>query len=184
MRIDGESDSEIIGRSLTKPEAFGEIYERHGMAIAAYVMRRVDPHRVEDVVAEVFVAAFRRRRRYDLGEPNCLPWLYGIARNVVRNERRWWRRHRIERLRLPVESVVEDIADAVIERADAEALLARISPTLASLRDEERVPLQMLAEGFTYSEIAAYLDCRVGTVKSRVSRARAKILALYRGVGR
>ncbi len=180
-RRDSESDADLIGRSLTTPEVFGEIYRRHGAAITAYATGRIHRHQMEDVVADVFVTAFQKRHKYDLEQPNCLPWLYGITRNVIRNEYRWWQRHKLDKIPLNPEHGVDDIADSVVERIDAEALLACIAPTIHSLRSEERISLELVAEGRNYSEIAASLDCEVGTVKSRVSRARAKILAESKG---
>jgi len=179
-RSDSRSDADLIGRSLKTPELFGEIYARHGDAIAEYAIGRINRDRSEDVVAEVFVTAFRKRHKYDLRQPDCLPWLYGIARNVVRNEYRWWQRHKLDKLPMDAGHVVEDIADRVVERLDAQRLLALIAPTIDSLRSEERISLELAAEGRSYSEIAARLDCEVGTVKSRISRARVKILAEHK----
>lgn len=168
-------------RTVAAPELFAEIYRRHRVAITAYATGRVKGHRIEDVVAEVFVAAFKSRRNYDLGEANCLPWLYGIACNVARNEYRWWQRHKLNKVPLEVAHVFANFADEVVDRVDAEALLAHISPTIIDLRDEERLSLELLADGLTYSEIATQLDCEVGTVKSRISRARTKILSATEG---
>jgi len=178
---DPRTDSDIVSQSLSTPEEFGEIYKRHGEAIAKYAEARVNMDRREDVVAEVFVTAFRRRYEYDLQQPNCLPWLYGIARNVVRNEYRWWQRHKFDKLPVEAELIADDIAVGVAERLDAQRLLALIAPSFDLLRSEERISLELAAEGHSYSEIAAHLDCEVGTVKSRISRARAKILEAHKG---
>ena len=173
------TDADLIARSLTAPEHFAEIYRRHSVAITAYATGRAKGHRVEDVVADVFVAAFRNRRYCDLSASSCLPWLYGIARNVIRNEHRWWQRHQADEIPLDISHEVADFADQVVDRVDAEVLLARISPTVVDLRDEERVSLELLADGHTYAEIAARLGCEVGTVKSRISRARTKIRSAH-----
>ena len=175
------TDADLITRSFTAPELFAEIYRRHRVAITTYATGRVKRHRIEDVVADVFVAAFKNRRNCDLSASNCLPWLHGIARNVIRNEHRWWQRHKPNKIPLDVAHGVADLADEVVDRVDAEALLARIAPALGALREEEKVSLELLAEGYSYREIAARLDCEVGTVKSRISRARAKILAADKG---
>ncbi len=175
------TDADLISRSFSAPELFTEIYRRHRDAITAYATGRVKGHRIEDVVADVFVAAFRSRHNYDLGEANCLPWLYGIARNVLRNEYRWWQRHKPSKVPIDVADGIADFADEVVDRVDAEALLAHISPIIVDLRDEERVSLELLADGLSYSEIAAELGCEVGTVKSRISRASAKILGQHEG---
>ena len=85
------TDADLIARSFTAPEHFAEIYRRHRVAITTHATSRVKRQRIKDVVADVFVTALKNRRTYDLGEANCLPWLYGIARNVIRHEHRWWR---------------------------------------------------------------------------------------------
>ena len=172
-----DTDAALIERSFSTPEEFGGIYQRHGGAIAAFVLRRVDGgrSRAEDIVADVFVAAFRSRRKYDLGRPSCLPWLYGIARNVLRNEYRWWQRQKRLAISLPLEPDAADIADGPIGRVDARALLDTLHPKIRSLSEPEKLSLELLADGHSYREIAERLGCEVGTVKSRISRTRAKI---------
>lgn len=173
-----ETDATLIRRSLTAPEAFGGIYDRHRGAIMAFMLRRVSSDLssdVEDLIADVFVTAFRNRRRYDLNRPNSLPWLYGIARNVLRNQYRWWERQKRRSATTPVDPEVADVAERAVERADAQALLATLGPSLDGLQEHERHALELLADGHSYREIAERVGCEIGTVKSRISRARAKL---------
>lgn len=169
-----ESDSDIIRRSRSDPEAFGEIYARHGQTIAEFVARRVPADRADDIVALVFVTAFRRRRRYDRARGVCLPWLYGIARNTLRNEYRRWqvekRQTALHAAALP--SIELDPADAIVDRMEATELVNNMATDIARLPDQQRQTLLLFADGYSYQQIAAQMNCEVGTVRSRISRAR------------
>lgn len=81
-------DAGVIKRSLDAPEAFAELYDRHAAAIQRFAARRLGHQIADDLIAETFLAAFRRRDRYDLSRPDARPWLYGIAVNVIGKHRR------------------------------------------------------------------------------------------------
>ena len=70
----------ILRRSLTAPDSFAELFRRHAGAIGRYLARRIGPHDAEGVLADTFLEAFRQRARYDLGQPNALPWLQRLRR--------------------------------------------------------------------------------------------------------
>lgn len=79
------TDGKLIARSLCgEPEAFVEIVERHEVAIHGYLSRRAGHQAADDLLGEVWVRAFGARRSYDSGYDDARPWLYGIARNVLR----------------------------------------------------------------------------------------------------
>src|SRR5215469_16252240 len=80
---DGGDDAAVIARSLRSPECFGTIFHRHAPAIYRYIARRLGPDSAEDLVAETFLVAFRRRGRYDGDYSDARPWLYGIATRLV-----------------------------------------------------------------------------------------------------
>ncbi|WP_308250385.1 RNA polymerase sigma factor [Sphaerisporangium fuscum] len=82
------SDAVIIERSHPDPARFAALYDRHAMEIHRYAARRLGPQAADDITAEVFVAAFRRRDRYDLTCDDARPWLYGIATNLIGKHRR------------------------------------------------------------------------------------------------
>lgn len=156
-------------------DAFGMLFERHGPRIHAYALRRTaDPTTAEDVAATVFLEAWRRRADVVLRHPSALPWLYGIAANVVHRWQRTQRRHRgaLERLAslpTPRDALVERQVEAA---ADAAAVLAEI----ASLpRRQQEVLLLSTWEGLSHADIAIALGTTVGTVKSRLSRARSRL---------
>lgn len=176
----GDSDAEVIERSRRLPEAFAEIFDRHHHAIHAYAARRAGQDAADDVLAEVFLAAFKDRRRFDPAVGSALPWLYGIAANVLR--RRWRDRAGAGRLAgalasraaVPVPSPESDVAHAV----DAARDWAEVRRHLAALTDGDREALLLLAwEELSYPEIAVALGIPVGTVKSRIHRARELLRA-------
>lgn len=156
-------------------DAFGLLFERHGARIHGYVLRRTgDPQAAEDTVAVVFLEAWRQRSTMQLGQPSALPWLYGVAANVLRHQHRSRRRHRaaLDRLaHLPPRS------PALVERqAQAAADAARVLDQIRDLPRRERDVLVLSVwEGLSHAEIAVALDTTIGTVKSRLSRARARL---------
>lgn len=133
-----------------------------------------------DLTQEVFLVAFERRRTFRLDAPSARPWLFGIASNLVR---RWFRRERRRRTMLrrwgqaPSEPV--GFADEAIDRTAAYALRRRMRDALRSIPDQEREVLLLYALGdLTYEEIAEALPAPIGTVKSRLHRARVRLRRL------
>lgn len=176
MRESEWSDAKVIAASLHNPELFGLIFERHHRSVFKFAVRRIGPNEGPDVAAEVFNRAFSRRHRYDQTKPNSLPWLYGIAANIVGDRLR--RSARRPRLFVAAASLVDDdLTTDADNRVVAEQLGDRLNQALAklSMRDRETLLLYAL-EGLTYSEIGRALGIPAGTVGSRLNRARAKIL--------
>jgi DNA-directed RNA polymerase specialized sigma24 family protein len=81
-------DARLIETALRTPEAFGELLERHFDAVHRFCARQAGRGRAEDLAGETFRRAFESRFRYDLDQQNALPWLLGIAVNLVRGELR------------------------------------------------------------------------------------------------
>ena len=162
--MDLQTDGAAIRRSLDEPRAFTAVFDRHFDAVHRYASRRVGRDLADDIAAETFTRAFDRRRGYDVEYEDARPWLLGIATNLMR--RHW----RAERRRL----------DAV-GRAGAEPTAAGVDAALESdvvaavrampRRDRETLLLFAWAE-LSYEEIAVALDVPVGTVRSRLARAR------------
>jgi RNA polymerase sigma-70 factor (ECF subfamily) len=178
------SDSDEIAASLVEPERFGTIAERHFGAIFQYLARRVGRDVAQDLSAETFVVAFSSRSRYDLSRSNARPWLYGIATNMVRRHRR----SELRTLNAYVKSMpaerTNDIVEELSTHMDHVELLARVADAFLKLDPEQRDVLHLTAiEGLSYAEAAEALCIPVGTVHSRVSRARIKLrdLAGYFG---
>ncbi len=167
------SDAELIGWSVTgDDEAFVELMRRHEAAVWAYVVRRVGRGQAEDLVSEVWVAALGARASYDRAFDGARPWLFGIARNVLRNH---WRSRPNEDLEadMGVLSTRSDPWPVVDEQIDGAAVLRR---ALANLRAEEReVLLLVVWEALTVSEAARTVGVPAGTARYRLHRARVAL---------
>jgi RNA polymerase sigma factor (sigma-70 family) len=179
MASEGEAtdDAAVIRRSLGDPDAFAEMFCRHSGEIGRYVTRRVGPGIAEDVVAETFLVAFRRRGTYDGSRKDARPWLYGIATNVIRRHRRDEVRALRAFARTGVDPVIaESFADRVDGRVAAAEISGALAPTLAGLDAGQRDVLLLVAWAeLTLDQVAAVLGIPAGTARSRLNRARTKI---------
>jgi RNA polymerase sigma-70 factor (ECF subfamily) len=170
-----EDDAALIERSRDEPEAFAELYDRHAPSIHRYVRRRLGDEAADDVVAETFLAAFRRRERYDPARPDALPWLYGIAANLVGKHRRSESRMLRALARTGADPVTDSIegADA---RVSAAACSRELAGALAKLPAGDRDVLLLVAwADLSYQQVAEALSIPLGTVRSRLNRARRKV---------
>ncbi|GGU97221.1 DNA-directed RNA polymerase sigma-70 factor [Actinomadura cremea] len=171
-------DSELIESSLTDPESFAALFDRYAAMLYRYVSRRLGPEAAEDVVGETFLAAFGGRHRYDLSRPDARPWLFGIATKLVaRHHRAEAARYRALR-RSPVDGAVEGPAERVADGVTASAVRPALAAALAALPRKDRDVLLLVAWGdFAYEQVAQALGVPVGTVRSRLHRARRKVRA-------
>jgi len=165
-------------------DAFALLFERHARTIYNYCFRRVgDWATAEDLLSIVFLIAWRRRTK-TLPDEGVLPWLYGIATNVVRNQRRSQRRCDAALRRVPGASPEPNFSASSDERVDAER---QVQPALALLDDltpDERDVFALCAwMELTYEDAAAALGIPVGTVRSRLARARRRLGELNPGSG-
>ena len=171
-----ESDGRIIAASASDSQLFALIFERHYDAVFSYVGRRVGQGIADEVAAETFLVAFRARQRYDGARPIARPWLLGIATNLLRHHHRTEirRLRAYARLERPRPSAGElDSADARLDAARARPHLLR---ALADLSREERDAVLLLAwADLSYEEIANALGIPIGTVRSRLHRARVRM---------
>jgi RNA polymerase sigma-70 factor (ECF subfamily) len=159
--------------------AFSELYERHARTIYNYLFRRLaDWSEAEDLTAVVFLEAFRRRRDVVIVEGKVLPWLYGIATNVLRNRRRALWRHRRLVAQLESEPARATAPDAAA-RAEAAARMRSVLARIALLpRPQQDVIALCLWSDLSYEEAAVALGVPIGTVRSRLARARAALTEL------
>jgi RNA polymerase sigma factor (sigma-70 family) len=168
-------DAALIARSLHAPECFGVLFDRHASAISRYVARRLGPDAAEDLVAETFLVAFRRRGRYDGAHADARPWLYGIATRLIgqhrRDEVRFWRAI----ARTGVDAAAAPIADQVTDRVAAQAASRELAAAVARLSPAQRDVLLLVASGLGYQEAGQALGVPAGTVSSRLVRARRKV---------
>ena len=170
---DAGADAEIIGRSRHEPEHFAVLFRRHAPEIQRYVVRRLGADAAEDVVAETFLIAFRQRERYDLSRADARPWLYGIATNLVGRHRRSEIRAYRALVRTGCDPVTEPFTDQVDAAVSAASTSRRLAAALARLAAGQRDALLLVAwGGLTYEQAALSLGVPVGTVRSRINRAR------------
>jgi RNA polymerase sigma factor (sigma-70 family) len=170
------NDATVIARSLAEPERFAAVFDRHAPHIHRYLARRVGREAADDLVAETFLTAFRKRDRYDTTHPDARPWLYGIATNLVgRHLRDEVRRYRIAK-RASGDLLGVDQADRVLADVTSRSLRAPQCDALVSLTTADRdVVLLVACEELTYDEVARALGIPVGTVRSRMHRARSQL---------
>jgi RNA polymerase sigma-70 factor (ECF subfamily) len=169
----GPSDAQIIECSLAEPARFGAIFERHFATIHRYLNRRVGIPLADDLAAQVFTEAFARRARYDATRPEALPWLYGIATNLLRRHHRAEQRQLRAYARLGVDPVGPDELSSLLDRLDAARSGPALAGGLAALRPDDRDVLLLYAWAeLGYREVADALGIPLGTVRSRLSRAR------------
>jgi RNA polymerase sigma factor (sigma-70 family) len=168
------SDAELIGRSLAGDgHAFMEVISRHEVAVGTYLARRAGRDAAEDLLGDVWAAAFESRRTYDRSFAEARPWLYGVALNQLR---RYWRSR-------PAEDLVPDVTTlakgwdpwpAVDSRVDTQTVLRA---ALAKLKPEEREVLTLVAwEDLTVAEAARVLGMPAGTGRRLLHQARMALL--------
>jgi RNA polymerase sigma factor (sigma-70 family) len=173
---DPASDAELIEASLHDPGRFAAIFDRHADAIVRYAAARVGGDLAEDVTAGTFLAAFGRRRHYDLTRPDARPWLYGIAvREIGKHRRAEVMRQRMLAA-VPAERFTGDFGDRLAERVTAEQLGPRLAAALSDLPRRDRELLLLIAwADLSYAQAAEALGLSVSAVRSRLNRIRVRL---------
>lgn len=164
------SDRQLLAGLPEQPELIGVLYERHAPAVFRFLSRRAGPAAAEDLLSEVFVAALQARGRvvaHDSG--SALPWLYGIAGNVLRHHLRSTRAGG---------AVARDAGmdwDAVEARLDAQARRGELRAALSALSPAERDLLLLVAwEELSPAEAARVVGISQVAARSRLHRARMR----------
>ena len=164
------SDADCLARSLHEPTAFELIFDRHFGAVHRYLHRRAGRDLADELAAETFALAFARRESCR-ASGSVLPWLYGIATNLLHRQRRAEGRQLRAYSRRGVDRSVAYEDEAAVEDS---SLGARLAGALAAMRPCERDALLLYAlADLSYEEVALALDVPVGTVRTWLHRARA-----------
>ncbi|MFE9648645.1 RNA polymerase sigma factor [Streptomyces sp. NPDC006365] len=168
-------DAEVVAQSLEQPELFARLYDRYSADIHRYVTRRLGDGMADDITADTFLTAFRIRGRYDLTRTNARPWLYGIAGNLIGKQRRT----EVRALKALARTGHDPVAASWVEETESRvAAQGPLAGALAALPAADRHVLLLVAwADLTYQEVAEALDIPVGTVRSRLNRARRKVRA-------
>ncbi len=175
--MNSPSDAEVIGRSLDQPEAFGLIYDRHAATVLRFLGPRVGAEVAEGLIGELFRIAFERRKTFDASRVSALPWLYGIGSNLLMKHRRGEARRLRASARMAADEAADRRASAVA--LDARVLFPRVADAIEALPDGEREALLLFAwEDLSYQSVAEALELPIGTVRSRLNRARAHLREL------
>jgi RNA polymerase sigma-70 factor (ECF subfamily) len=179
-----KTDAQLIAAARLDAEAFGELYRRHAAAVCSWLRARAGDRIATDLTAETFAqAALSLRRFRDESDGSALPWLLGIARNLLR---RSFEREQIEsrarrRLGMRLDSYDSDLG-AVDARADAERLAPTLAGALAGLPRTQRQALELrVVRELSYDEVAESLGCSPGAARIRVSRALTSLSRLLKG---
>ncbi|BDZ54527.1 RNA polymerase sigma factor [Agromyces marinus] len=169
-------DNEVIERSAREPAAFAMLFDRHAKAVYRYVAQRLGDQVADDVMSETFLVAFERRSSFDLEVGDARPWLLGIATRLMRKHARVeavaWKGMSADL----AARIAPDFIEQVGSRIDAERLTRRLGNALRRLSEADRDTLLLYAWGdLNYASIAAAMRVPVGTVRSRLNRARRQL---------
>lgn len=179
-----KTDAELIREARRDPDAFGELFRRHAQVVQSWLRARGGERIAGELTAETFAqAALGLHRFRDEAGGSALPWLLGIARNLLR---RSLERERIEasarrRLGMPL-NPYEPETDAADRRADAQRLAPALAEALDQLPAAQREALELrVVRELAYDEVAATLDCSPLAARIRVSRALTSLSRLLKG---
>jgi RNA polymerase sigma factor (sigma-70 family) len=164
-------------------DAFGAIFDACAKSVYNHAFRLTgDWSTAEEVMAMTFLEAWRGRDSILADGGSLRPWLLGIATNLARGLRRTARRQRTALARLAVADEIPDFADDLSGRLDDVARIKALHRALADLPGPELEVLALCVwSGLSYADAAEALRVPVGTVRSRLSRARAKLARLTDG---
>ncbi|MEV5768075.1 RNA polymerase sigma factor [Micromonospora sp. NPDC052213] len=165
------TDAAIIESSVQDPETFSTIFDRHAPHIHRYLARRLGVPAADDLVAETFLAAFRRRDRFETTCPNAMPWLYGIATKIVGQHRRnEEREYRLRQAYVPATTEASH-ANRVATTVTAQSLRRPLLEALATLSDGDRDVLLLIAwEELGYDEPGHRRTARAKSCSSSTPR--------------
>ena len=173
-RASPPTDAALLTASLRDPDAFTELFERHWAGLYRFCLNRAGSAG-EDIAAEAFRVAFDRRRRFDPRYADARPWLFGIATNLLRDHFRAARRDENKRERSAALALAS-APDSDIDALERQLLGPQLTAALQGIPAADRDALLLLAwADLDYEQIAQALDIPLGTVRSRIYRARQRV---------
>jgi RNA polymerase sigma factor (sigma-70 family) len=181
IRVMAATDAELIRRAREDPEALAELYLRYREQLYAWFRARLPEAAASELTAELFAqVALSLKRFRDEAAGSAGPWLYGIAKNLLR---RYYERGRLEdaarrRLGMPIRSYECDF-EAIEERLGAARLHRGLESALEALPSSQREALELRVVGeLPYEQVAAELGCSETAARLRVMRALGKLARL------
>ncbi len=171
------TDHDVIARSLKEPAAFADLFDRHAATVYRYAASRSTRQVADDLLSETFLVAFEQRAKFNPERGEVKPWLLGIATTLLRKHRRVEARSYLALAAEHTRKVLSsDAFEDTDERLDAAAALRDVTTRLAKLpRGDRDVVILFAWEDLSYEQIAQALGIPVGTVRSRLNRARTKL---------
>ncbi len=169
-------DDALLQISQQRGDAFALLVERHGDRLRSYLRHRVGSEQVDDALAELWEVSFRRRHSYDATLGSASGWLYGIARNVSYHQRRRGsRRHRLHQRLLVNDAGRRHECDPAERVVDLDSI-ERVGAAIETLPAHEREVVDLVVlGGLSYQSASELLDLPIGTVRSRLSRAKSRL---------
>jgi RNA polymerase sigma factor (sigma-70 family) len=186
MHPSHRTDAALLEAARTDPQAFREFYERYAVWMRAWFQRQTGSESAAlDLTAETFAQAWRGTRRFkDMADGSGAPWLFGIARNLLRQ---YHKHNRIEtaaraRLGMPLAYQGQEDYDAVDDRIAAGSLKSALQHAVGALPPDQRRALELrIVQQLPYEEVASRLDCSINAARLRVSRALRALTAALKG---
>ena len=180
------TDAELLKAASEDPQAFREFYDRYAVWIRSWFVRHTGSETASlDLTAETFAQAWHSSRRFrDEADGSGAPWLFGIARNLLRQ---YHKHNRIEsaaraRMGLPVSFAECEDYERVDDRSEAGALAPLLRHALRALPAEQRRALELrIVHGLPYDAVAGRLGCSQNAARLRVSRALRALTTQLRG---
>ena len=170
------TDAELLLAARQDPTAFREFYDRYAVWMRAWLLRQTGSESAAlDLTAETFAQAWHASRRFrDMADGSGAPWLFGIARNLLRQYHKHNRIESAARERLGLPAAWADCEDyeAVDERLEAGSLAPALRLAIKALPREQRRALELrVVQQLEYEEVAGALGCSQNAARLRVSRA-------------
>lgn len=161
---------------MNEPTPLSRLFDDHGLVVYRYVARRIGPQAAEDVTADVFCSAFASEHTFDPDRGAPIAWLMGIATNALAKHWRTEQRNLDTLAELGVDPLRSEVAASAEQHAAASVETRAVARVLGTLPDADREALMLYAwADLSYAQVAEALDVPIGTVRSRISRARDRL---------